>query len=119
MRGSIRLRSSATWLSTDRWKDRSFHATPVTLAARRQSAPPLITRRGQIFERHIGTEDFVPQIQASRILRPTVSRVGVYKWVQAGKLKEDIVDGVSMIRVSRLRKFAAKHGYALAPVSAR
>ncbi len=79
----------------------------------------LITQRGQIFERHIGPEDFVTQIQASRILRPTVSRVAVFKWIQAGKLKEDIVDGVSMIRVSRLRKFAAKHGYALAPVSAR
>ncbi|MBA3645126.1 MAG: hypothetical protein H0W63_03005 [Gemmatimonadaceae bacterium] len=79
----------------------------------------LVTRRGQIFELPIGPDDFVTQIQASRILRPTVSRVAVYKWVQAGKLKEDIVDGVSMIRVSRLRRFAAKYGYGLAPVSAR
>lgn len=79
----------------------------------------IITSRGQMFERHIGPDDFVTQIQASRILRPVVSRVAVFKWVKSGKLKDDDVDGVSKIRLSRLRKFAAKYGYALAPPSER
>jgi len=79
----------------------------------------LITRRGQVFERHVEPDDFVTQIEASRILRPTVSRVAVFKWVQARKLIADDVDGVSMIRLSRLRRFAAKYGYALAPPAER
>ncbi len=74
----------------------------------------LVTRRGRVYERHIGPDDFVSQIEASVILRPKVSRVAVFKWVKGGKLKADIVDGVSMIRLSRLRKFATTHGYGLA-----
>ena len=74
----------------------------------------LVTRRGRMYQRQIGPDDFISQIEASVILRPTVSRVAVFKWVQSGKLKADIVDGVSMIRVSRLRKFAAQNGYGLA-----
>lgn len=75
----------------------------------------MVTARGRTFERHIEPDGFVTQIEASRILRPIVSRVAVFKWVKAGKLKDDNVDGVSMIRLSRLRKFAAKYGYLLAP----
>ena len=74
----------------------------------------LVTRRGRIYQRHIGPEDFVSQIEASVILRPKVSRVAVFKWVESGKLKADIVDGVSMIQLQRLRKFAAKEGYTFA-----
>lgn len=74
----------------------------------------LVTKRGQMFERHIEPDGFVTQIEASRILRPVVSRIAVFKWIKARKLKDDDVDGVSMIRLSRLRKFAAKYGYALA-----
>jgi hypothetical protein len=73
-----------------------------------------VTRRGGIYERHIGPDDFVTQIEAGVILRPAVSRVAVFKWIKSGKLKADLVDGVSRIRLSRLRKFAAKHGYGLA-----
>ena len=75
----------------------------------------LVTRRGRIYERQIGPDDFVTLIEAGVILRPQVSRVAVYKWVKRGKLKADIVDGINLIRLSRLRKFAAKNGYALAP----
>lgn len=74
----------------------------------------LVTRRGRMYERRVGPEDFVTQIEASVILRPPVSRVAVFKWVKSGKLKADTVDGISMIRLSRLRAFAAKHGRALA-----
>lgn len=74
----------------------------------------LVTRRGRTYERHIGPDDFVTQIEAGVILRPQVSRVTVYKWVKSHKLKADDVDGISMIRLSRLRAFAAKHGYDLA-----
>ncbi len=74
----------------------------------------LVTRRGRIYESHIGPDDFVTQIEASVIVRPQVSRVAVFKWIESGKLKDDKVDGVSMIRLSRLRKFAAKHGYTFA-----
>ena len=74
----------------------------------------LVTRRGRIYEVHIGPDDFVSQIEASVILRPQVSRVAVFKWVESGKLKADVVDGVSKIRLSRRRQFAAKHGYGLA-----
>jgi hypothetical protein len=74
----------------------------------------LVTRRSRIYERHIGPDDFVSQIEASIILRPPVSRVAVFKWVKSGKLKADIVDGISMIQLARLRTFAAKSGYSLA-----
>ena len=74
----------------------------------------LVTRRGAIYQRHIGPDDFVTQIEAGVILRPAVSRVAVFKWIKSGKLKADLVDGVSRIRLSRLRKFAAQHGYSLA-----
>ena len=74
----------------------------------------LVTRRGRIYERHIGPDDFVTQIEAGVILRPPVSRVAVYKWTKSHKLKDEKVDGVSMIPISRLRKFAARHGYDLA-----
>jgi len=74
----------------------------------------LVTQRGRTYERVVGPDDFVTQIEAAAIVRPRVSRVAVFKWVQSGKLKDDKVDGVSMIRLSRLRKFAAKHGYDLA-----
>lgn len=74
----------------------------------------LVTRRGRIYERHIGPDDFVSQIEAGVILRPQVSRVAVFKWVKSGKLKADRVDGVSMIRLPRLRKFASQRGYGLA-----
>lgn len=75
----------------------------------------MVTRGGRVYERQIGPDDFVTQIEASVILRPKVSRVSVFKWVKAGKLKGDLVDGVSRIRLSRLRKFAAQHGFNLAP----
>lgn len=74
----------------------------------------LVTRRSRIYQRHIGPDDFVSQIEAGVILRPQVSRVAVFKWVKSGKLKADIVDGISMIQLARLRKFAAKSGYSLA-----
>lgn len=74
----------------------------------------LVTRGGREYERHVEPEDFVTQIEASVILRPKVSRVSVFKWVKSGKLKADQVDGISMIQLSRLRKFAAQNGYALA-----
>ena len=63
----------------------------------------LVTRGGRIYERHIGPDDFVTQIEAGVILRPQVSRVAVYKWTKSHKLKADLVDGLSMIRLSRLR----------------
>jgi hypothetical protein len=75
----------------------------------------LVTKRGRLYERRIEPHGFVTQIEAATILRPRVSRVAVYQWIKSGKLKDDIVDGVSMIRLSRLRKFAAKHGYEFAP----
>lgn len=74
----------------------------------------LVTRRGRTYQRDVEPDDFVTQIEAAAIVRPQVSRVAVFKWVKSGKLKDDQVDGVSMIRLSRLRKFAAKHGYELA-----
>jgi len=74
----------------------------------------LITKRGRLYSTRIEPNGFVTQAEAAAILRPMVSRVAVFKWVKAGKLKDDQVDGVSMIRLSRLRQFAAKHGYALA-----
>lgn len=74
----------------------------------------LVTRRGRIYSRTVEPHGFVSQAEAAAILRPTVSRVAVFKWVKSGKLKDDQVDGVSMIRLSRLRQFAAKHGYSLA-----
>ncbi len=74
----------------------------------------LITRRGKMYTRHIEPNGFVTQIEAAAILRPQVSRVAVFKWIKGGKLKDDNVDGVSMIRLSRLRKFAARHGYTFA-----
>lgn len=74
----------------------------------------VIVRRGRIYSRVIEPNGFVTQIEAAAILRPPVSRVAVFKWVKSGKLKDDDVDGVSMIRLSRLRRFAAKYGKALA-----
>jgi len=74
----------------------------------------LMTRRGRMYTRHVGPEDFVTQIEAGIILRPQVSRVAVFKWIQAKKLKADKVNGVSMIQLPRLRVFAAKYGYGLA-----
>lgn len=79
----------------------------------------LVTRRSRIYERHIGPNDFVSQIEAGVILRPQVSRVAVFKWVESGKLKADLVDGISMIRLSRLRKFASQHGYGFAGLTER
>ncbi len=76
----------------------------------------LVTRRGRIYERHVAPDDFVSQLEAAAILRPTVSRVAVHKWVKSRKLKDEKVDGISMISVQRLRQFAAKHGYGLAPL---
>lgn len=76
----------------------------------------LVTRRSRVYERRVEPDDFVTQIEAAAILRPTVSRVAVHKWVKSGKLKDEKVDGVSMISVQRLRKFASKHGYGLAPL---
>ena len=75
----------------------------------------LITKRSRLYERRIEPFGFVTQAEAAAIVRPRVSRVAVHKWVKKAKLKDDIVDGVSMIRVSRLRKFAAKYGYTFAP----
>lgn len=77
----------------------------------------LVTKRGRIYERRIGPEDFVTQIEAAAIVRPQVSRVAVFKWIKTGKLKDEDVDGVSMIPLPRLRKFAAKHDYTFAPPS--
>lgn len=74
----------------------------------------LVTRRGRIYDRHIGPDDFVTLIEAGVILRPPVSRVAVYKWVKGHKLKADLVDRVLLIQLSRLRKFAAKRGYGFA-----
>lgn len=75
----------------------------------------LVTKRGRLYERRIEPHGFVTQIEAAAILRPRVSRVAVFKWIQKGALRDDNVDGVSMIRLSRLRKFAAEHGYTFAP----
>lgn len=74
----------------------------------------IVTRRGRMYSRFADPHGFVSQAEAAVILRPVVSRVTVFKWVKAGKLKDDKVDGQSMIRLSRLRQFAAKHGYSLA-----
>lgn len=74
----------------------------------------LVTRRNRLYTRTIEPHGFITQAEAAAILRPTVSRVSVFKWVKSGKIKDDTVDGISMIRLSRLRQFAAKHGYSLA-----
>ncbi len=73
-----------------------------------------MTRRGRTYGRHVAPDGFVSQIEAGFIVRPQVTRMAVYKWVMSGKLKDEIVKGVSMIRLSRLRSFAAQHGYRLA-----
>ena len=77
----------------------------------------LVTKRGRIYERKIGPDGFVTQIEAAAILRPQVSRVAVFKWIKSGKLKDEKVDGVSMIPLDRLRAFAAQRGYGFAPPS--
>jgi hypothetical protein len=74
----------------------------------------VITRYGLTYHRAVPSHGLVTQAEAAAILRPVVSRVAVFKWVKDGKLKDDKVNGVSMIRLSRLREFAAKHGYGLA-----
>jgi hypothetical protein len=74
----------------------------------------LVTKRGRMYSRIVEPHGFVTQAEAAAIVRPIVSRVAVFKWVKSGKLKDDKVDGVSMIRLSRLRRFVAKHGYTLA-----
>jgi hypothetical protein len=74
----------------------------------------VLTRRGGTYTRHVGPDGFVSHIEAGLIVRPQVTRMAVYKWVISGKLKADIVNGVSMIRLPRLRAFAARHGYSLA-----
>ncbi len=77
----------------------------------------LVTKRGRIYERRVEPDGLVTQIEAAAILRPTVSRVAVFKWIKSGKLKDEKVGGVSHIRLARLRKFAAVRGYELAPPS--
>ncbi len=72
------------------------------------------TRRGRTYSRYVEPFGFVTQAEAAAIVRPKVSRVAVFKWIKSGKLKDDKVDGVSMIRLSKLRRFAAKHGYGVA-----
>jgi hypothetical protein len=74
----------------------------------------VLTRRGGTYTRHVGPDGFVSHIEAGLIVRPQVTRMAVYKWVISGKLKADTVNGVSMIRLPRLRAYAARHGYSLA-----
>jgi len=74
----------------------------------------LITKRGRLYSTKVEPNGFVTQAEAAAILRPVVSRVAVFKWIKSGKIKDDQVDGISMIRLSRLRQFAAKNGYSLA-----
>jgi len=66
--------------------------------------------RGRTYTRLVPANGFVSQAEAAVMFDPPVSRVAVFQWVKARRLLADEVDGVSMIRVSRLRKFAAENG---------
>lgn len=55
--------------------------------------------------------------EASRIVRPVVSRVAVHKWIKTKKLKAYKVEGRFLITLTDLRKFAAKHGHGWAQPS--
>jgi hypothetical protein len=48
--------------------------------------------------------------EASRIIQPPVSRVAVFKWIKAKKLKALMVEGEYLITLTDLRRFAAKNG---------
>ena len=76
----------------------------------------LSSRYGREYSRTVDGTGLVSQAEAAAIVRPPVSRIAVHKWVKSGKLTDHKVKGVSMILLSELRLFAAKHGYEMAPI---
>jgi hypothetical protein len=72
-----------------------------------------VSIRGRTYSRLIPPHGFVTQAEAAVIVQPPVSRVAVFQWIRSGKLKDDRLNGVSMIRLSRLRRFAAETGRTL------
>jgi hypothetical protein len=76
----------------------------------------LIEWKGQSSrETHIDADGCVTLSEASRIVQPPVSRVAVYRWIEAGKLKADLVEGEYLIELTALRKFVNKEGKSWAP----
>ena len=66
-------------------------------------------------ETHIEPDGCVTLSEASRIVQPPVSRVAVHRWIEAGKLEADMVEGKYLIELTALRRFANKEGKAWAP----
>ena len=73
----------------------------------------MYTRGGRQFNRHAGLDDWVTHIEAGVILRPQVTRVAIYKWVESGRLAGDRTkDGALVIHVQDLLEFIKRNpGY--------
>ncbi len=66
----------------------------------------MYTRGGRQFNRHVGRTGWVTHIEAGVILRPQVTRVAIYKWVQNGRLAGgQTEDGTLVINVQDLLRF--------------
>jgi hypothetical protein len=70
----------------------------------------MYTRGGRQFNRHVGLNDWVTHIEAGVILRPQVTRVAIYKWVENGRLVGNQADdGTLVIHVQHLLDFIARN----------
>lgn len=87
----------------------------IEALARSDGGIVLVEWKGQSRrETHIEPDGCVTMSEASRILQPPVSRVTVHRWIEAGKLKADLVEGEWLIELTALRKFANSEGKAWA-----
>lgn len=77
----------------------------------------LITRSQRIRTELVEPQGCVNIVQASRIVRPVVSRVTVFRWIESRKLPAKLVEGEWLIALSDLRRFAKKYGKGWAPQS--
>ena len=69
----------------------------------------IVTQRGWDYYRTVGPNDGVSHTEAGALLG--VNRATVFKWIRDGKLRDEPLDGFSMVRIQALRRFAMDNDY--------
>jgi hypothetical protein len=70
------------------------------------------TRRGVIWQRAVGPDDYVSVLEAASMVSPSVVTNAVYYWIEHGLAAANVA-GLTVIQVSELRRFAESYGYEL------